>query len=94
MSTATVTSKGQITLPLDVRNDLDLKVGDKVSFEKVDGSYVLKPQNKSIMALAGILHRSGERAMTIKEMDEKLGEALAEDDARIRGYGTRRARGR
>jgi antitoxin PrlF len=94
MSTATVTSKGQITLPQDVRNDLELKVGDKVSFEKVDGRYVLKPQNKSIMALAGILHRPGEKAMTIEEMDEKLGEALAEDDARIRSYGTKRARSR
>lgn len=88
MSTATVTSKGQITLPQDVRTDLALRVGDKVSFEKVDGTYVLRPHNKSIMDLAGILHRAGEKALTVKEMDEKLGEALAEDDARIRSYGT------
>ena len=37
MSTATVTSKGQITLPQDVRKDLQLKEGDKVSFDKVGG---------------------------------------------------------
>jgi antitoxin PrlF len=94
MSIATITSKGQITLPRDVRDDLKLKEGDKVSFEKVGGSYVLKPQNKSIMDLAGILHRPGEKSMTIHEMDEKLGEALAEDDARIRSYGTKSARRR
>jgi len=94
MSTATVTSKGQITLPQDVRNDLALKVGDKVSFEKVGGSYMLRPQNRSIMELAGVLRRPGEKALTVEEMNEQLGEALAEDDARIRGFGTPRARRR
>lgn len=94
MSSATLTSKGQITLPQDVRNDLDLKAGDKVSFEKIGRDYVLRPQNRSIMELAGILHRPGEKALTIEQIDEGLSKALAEDDARIRGYGTRRARSR
>jgi len=94
MSVATMTSKGQITLPRDVRDDLNLKEGDRVSFEKIGESYVLRPQNKSVMELAGILHMPGEKALTIEEMDDKLGEALAEDDARIRSYGTRRVRGR
>ena len=39
---AKVTSKGQITLPRDVRDDLKLREGDRVSFEKIDGRYVLK----------------------------------------------------
>ncbi len=94
MSVATMTSKGQITLPRDVRDDLNLKEGDRVSFEKIGESYVLRPQNKSVMELAGILHVPGEKALTIEEMGDKLGEALAEDDARIRSYGTRRVRGR
>lgn len=94
MTTATITSKGQITLPKEVRDDLQLKEGDRVSFEKVDGRYVLRPQNKNIMDLAGVLHRPGEKALSIEEMDEKLGEALREDDERIRSYGTRRARSR
>jgi hypothetical protein len=65
-----------------------------VSFEKVDGRYVLRPQNKNIMELAGVLHQPGEAALSIEEMNERLGEALREDDERIRGYGTRRARNR
>jgi AbrB family looped-hinge helix DNA binding protein len=84
MSSATVTSKGQITLPKDVRQELGLKAGDKVEFEKVDGRYVLRPRNRSILELAGILHQPGMKAMTIEEMDEALGQALAEDDERIR----------
>lgn len=91
MSTATITSKGQLTLPKEVRDDLHLREGDRVSFEKVDGRYVLRPQNKSVMDLAGILHRPGERSMSIEEMDEALGEALREDDDRIRKYGSGRA---
>lgn len=92
MSTATVTSKGQITLPKDVRDDLHLKEGDRVAFEKIDGRYVLRPQNKNIMELAGILHRPNQKSMTVREMDEALGKALAEDDKRIRGFGSRNDR--
>lgn len=94
MSTATVTSKGQITLPKDVRDDLQLKEGDRVSFEKVGGRYVLRPQNKNVMSLAGALKQPGRKAITIREMDEGLGRALAEDDERIRSFGARRARRR
>ncbi|MBN9363507.1 MULTISPECIES: AbrB/MazE/SpoVT family DNA-binding domain-containing protein [unclassified Devosia] len=91
MSTATITSKGQLTLPKEVRDDLNLREGDRVSFEKVDGRYVLRPQNKSVMDLAGILHRPGEKSMSIEEMDEAMGEALREDNDRIRKYGSGRA---
>lgn len=91
MSTATITSKGQLTLPKEVRDDLNLREGDRVSFEKVDGRYVLRPQNKSVMDLAGILHRPGEKSMSIEEMDEAIGEALREDNDRIRKYGSGRA---
>lgn len=84
MSSATLTSKGQLTLPKTVRDDLGLKEGDKVEFEKIDGRYVLRPRNRSAMELAGILHRPGMKAMTIEEMDEALAKALAEDDERIR----------
>ncbi|KQN77298.1 AbrB/MazE/SpoVT family DNA-binding domain-containing protein [Devosia sp. Leaf64] len=84
MSTATITSKGQITLPKDVREDLGLKEGDKVDFEKIGERYVIRPRNRSAIELAGVLHRPGMRAMTVEEMDEALGIALASDDERIR----------
>lgn len=84
MPTATVTSKGQVTLPKDMRDDLGLKEGDRIDFEKIDGRYVVRPRNRSALELAGILHRPGMKALTIEEMDEALGEALREDDERIR----------
>lgn len=85
MSTATMTSKGQMTLPKDVRDELKLKPGDKVEFVKVNGHYELRPRNVSAMELAGILGKPpANRALTIEEMDEAIGQALKEDDERIR----------
>ncbi len=44
MTDARITSKGQITIPKDVRDDLGLRTGDHVSFEKDDGGYRLAKQ--------------------------------------------------
>lgn len=84
MSTATLTSKGQLTLPKDVRDALGLKAGDKVEFQQVNGEFIVRPRNRDARDLAGILYRAGERALTVEEMDEALGKALGEDDERIR----------
>lgn len=85
---ATITSKGQLTLPKRVRDELGLKPGDKVEFEKSkDGRYVLRPRNRSALALAGSLHRPGMKALSVEEIDEALGLALEEDDERIRAGG-------
>jgi antitoxin PrlF len=85
MSTTTLTSKYQMTLPKEVRLSLGVKPGDKIDIVKQDDLYVLKPRTRSVMSLAGILGKPpANRGLTVEEMDEKLGEALAEDDARIR----------
>ena len=34
MASATVTSKGQITIPIEVRKELSLKPGDRIEFYK------------------------------------------------------------
>ena len=41
MELAKITSKGQITLPIDIRRTLKLNDGDKVAFIKKDGQYVV-----------------------------------------------------
>lgn len=42
-NTATITSKGQVTIPQEVRRRLGLKQGDQVTFEIENGHTVLKP---------------------------------------------------
>ena len=56
MTTATLTSKGQLTLPKIMREELKLKAGDKIDFVK-DGSghYMLRPANHDARSLFGCL---------------------------------------
>ena len=88
MSTATVTSKGQITLPKEVRDHLHLAEGDRVEFViQPQGDVQIQPLKGSVQKLFGMLHRPGMPTTSLEEMDRGLIEALAEDDARIRRGG-------
>lgn len=78
MSTADMTTKGQITAPADVRADLRLQAGDRVSFEKAeDGSYRISPVRGDIMRLAGSVKYDGP-PVSIEDMNRAIGEAVAE----------------
>ena len=49
MFTATITSKGQITIPVDVRQALGLDAGDQISFEEIaPGKFSFAPVKKSL----------------------------------------------
>jgi AbrB family looped-hinge helix DNA binding protein len=80
MPTATVTSKGQITIPVKVREALGLKPGVRVDFYKnADGDFVLRPKTGSIMEMRGCLAYAGP-PMTIEEMHEAILDHAAELD--------------
>jgi AbrB family looped-hinge helix DNA binding protein len=79
MSTATMTSKGQITVPKDVRDALKLEPGSKVMFVEVaPGHFRIIARTGKISDLAGMLHRPGQRTMSLEEMDAGIAEAAAE----------------
>lgn len=72
MSEARMTSKGQITVPKDVRLKLNLKPGDRVLFiVEDDGAVRMRAVNKDISSLIGILPRP-KRAATIEEIEEAI----------------------
>ncbi|MCP9291064.1 AbrB/MazE/SpoVT family DNA-binding domain-containing protein [Gracilimonas sediminicola] len=75
MPTATITSKGQVTIPKKIRDELGLKPGDKVNFE-VDkqGNLNVSKKKYSIDDTYGMLHRENQKSYTVEEMDEKLTE--------------------
>ena len=74
MATAKVTSKGQITIPLDVRTALGLKAGSRVEFvAQSDGSYEILPATRSIKDLKGVVHTR--RTISIEQMDEAVTDA-------------------
>lgn len=83
MATASLTSKGQITLPISVRRKLRLNAGDQVIFiEREGGEIVVRAKKGNLMDLRGSLKWTGKPA-TIEEMHETIASHLAEDDARI-----------
>jgi antitoxin PrlF len=52
---ATITSKGQMTVPKAIREALNIKPGDKCYVWVRDGEMIVVPRNKSLADLAGIL---------------------------------------
>ena len=78
MASATLTSKGQITIPVSVREDLGLKAGTRVDFVKIaNGQYAIRPATISLMSMKGMSYKPGRRAVTIEEMNEAIAEAGA-----------------
>lgn len=78
MFESTMTSKGQTTVPKEIRKQLNLRPGDKVFWHLEDGRIVLRARNRSINDLAGMLHRRGQRPISLEEMDEAIAEGAAE----------------
>jgi AbrB family looped-hinge helix DNA binding protein len=78
MALATMTSKGQITIPAATRSKLRLAPGSKVDFvENEAGEIVLRPVTGDIRRLRGVVKPRGP-AVTVEEMDAAIGEAVAE----------------
>jgi len=71
MALATITSKGQITIPKDVRTTLHLKSGDKVNFI-VEGKEVkFLPVTKDISSLKGMIKKPS-KPVSIEDMDKVI----------------------
>ncbi len=78
MAASTMTSKGQITVPKEVRDDLGLVAGSKVLFVKIgEGDYRLVARTGRIADLAGVLHRPGQPALTMDEITDGIADAAA-----------------
>ena len=72
MSAATVTSKGQITIPVSVRNALGVEAGDRVEFVQVEpGRFEIVAATRSVTALKGMVRRPA-RAVTIDDMNRAI----------------------
>jgi AbrB family looped-hinge helix DNA binding protein len=73
MRQATLTSKGQITIPKYVRESLALKVGDKIEFVLTESKEVImRPVTKTVDEVYGRLFKPERAAVTVDEMDALL----------------------
>jgi antitoxin PrlF len=70
MALATLTSKGQTTIPKEIRDLLGLAPGDKLDFVvESDGRVVLRPATLDVRRLRGLLRRRGGKPVSLEEMD-------------------------
>jgi antitoxin PrlF len=78
MTTATLTSKGQTTIPKTIRDHLKLRVGDRIDFLiEPDGRVVLKATNTDIRALDGLLAgRYQGKPVSVEEMNRSVSRHL------------------
>lgn len=72
MSISTVTSKGQTTIPQDIRHYLSLQTGDKVEFIIAPaGHVVIVPLSCSVTELKGILPKPKNK-VSIEQMKKAI----------------------
>lgn len=81
MAMLKVTAKGQVTLRKSVLRHLGAGPGSRLEVEERPGGEVVIRRSEAkrpISSIFGILHRPGQRAMSIEEMDEAIGRSRME----------------
>lgn len=72
MTTATLTSKGQVTIPVRIRASLGLEAGDRIEFvELEDGMFAILPANHSVQSLKGMI-RKPIKPVSIEDMSTAI----------------------
>ena len=83
-SLAKITTKGQITLPKDVRDPRHaLKPGDRIEFVEEDGKTWVRPRNLRAVDLIGTLGSPPNGSKTLDEIEEGIAEGWAETRMRV-----------
>jgi antitoxin PrlF len=66
---STLTSKGQTTIPKDIRETLKLKSGDRITFTLMpDGTVQMRAKNKNAAALGGSLRKPGKKRVPTEQL--------------------------
>lgn len=71
MAAATLTSKGQITLPKSVRDRLGVGTGDRIEFVETEQGFLVLPATKDVRALKGLLLKP-KKPVTIQDMNRSI----------------------
>jgi bifunctional DNA-binding transcriptional regulator/antitoxin component of YhaV-PrlF toxin-antitoxin module len=79
-----ITAKGQTTLPIEVREHLKVGPGDRVTYLIDEAGVRIVAKSRRAVDLAGVLGPPPNGPATLEEIDEGIGWAIAEEDARIK----------
>lgn len=82
---ATVTDKGQLTVPKAIRDQYGIKPGSKLDFEpQADGTLVVRVLSRGATGLFGLLGRSDIKRKTVAEMDTGIAAAVTARATRVK----------
>jgi len=66
---ATLTSKGQTTIPKEIRDSLGLKPGDRMTFTLMpEGTVIMRVKTRRVMELSGMLRKKGRKPVPIEQL--------------------------
>ena len=66
---ATLTSKGQTTIPKEIRDSLGMKPGDRMTFTLMpDATVIMRLKGKSVTELAGMLQKQGLAPIPVEQL--------------------------
>jgi AbrB family looped-hinge helix DNA binding protein len=69
MADATITSQGQITIPVEIRRAMNLKPGDRVRFTVLaNGTTIMRAKNRSLRSLVGSLKPADGSVVPVEDM--------------------------
>lgn len=78
MPTSTVTTKGQITIPVQVRSALGLDAGDRVEFVELEkGQFAIIAATRSVQELKGLFRGTRGKPVSIEEMNATIASAAS-----------------
>jgi len=73
ISVGTVTSKGQITIPKEIRDRLRLQAGDRVEFQMDrQGQVIFRARNRDFRSLKGMIRSKRKTPVTVEEMNDAI----------------------
>lgn len=75
---STVTTKGQTTIPIEVRERLKLKAGDRIEYVFRGDEVLIRPRNKRLADLAGFLDPPPNGPKTLQEIEEGIAAGASE----------------
>jgi len=79
VAAATVTSKGQITIPVRVRIALGIEPGDRVEFVELEkGQFAMIAATRSVRELKGLFYDRRRKPVTIEEMNATIARRASE----------------
>lgn len=87
---ATLTSKGQLTLPKEIRERLGLSAGSRLDFSiDAKGMIVARPVTTTALGLAGLLRRPGRKPVSQRAIDDAIQSTAAELNPRAKARNRR-----